>query len=399
MEIWQLSDVPAGHRIRFLLQYRTDGVTGTMQHPTGKVKSVRIGINAALLGAKQGYRQTGVSRYIGELVDGLNDTKAPDDRVILLGRIPGLITDAPSARILWEQTGLPASMALHRLDVLHGPMHVVPILTRIPSVMTVHDLAFLRFPGQLPGNRRAFLVAATRMSTHKVDRIITVSHNTADDVIDWLKVPEGKVEAIPLAPSSRVKPVSGRSLDVFRMKWNIDCPYVLAVGTLEPRKNLPLLLRAFARIKDEVDHQLVLVGPEGWLTAELRQTLNELDLGDRVRLTGFVSDEELGGWYSAADLFAFPSLYEGFGLPSLEAMRCGAPVLASNSSCFPEVVGNAGVLISPTDESLWAETMRELLRDPDRRGELARQGLARAGEFSWRRTAEETHRVYTEIGR
>jgi glycosyltransferase involved in cell wall biosynthesis len=361
------------------------------------VNSVRIGINAALLGAKQGYRQTGVSRYIGELVDGLGVTKAPDDKIILLGRRPGFITDAPSARILWEQTGLPASMVLHRLDVLHGPMHVVPIVTRTPSVMTVHDVAFLRFPGQLSGNRRAFLVAATRVSAHKVDRIITVSQNTADDLIHWLKVPEEKVEAIPLAPSSRVKPVSGKSLDVFRMKWNIDRPYVLAVGTLEPRKNLPLLLRAFERIKDDVDHQLVLVGPEGWLTEELRQTLNELDLGDRVRLTGFVSDEELGGWYSAADLFAFPSLYEGFGLPSLEAMRCGAPVLASNSSCFPEVIGNAGVLITPTEESLWAETMRELLRDPDRRAELARRGLARAGEFSWKRTAEETYLVYSDV--
>ena len=358
---------------------------------------MRIGINAALLGAKQGYRQTGISRYIGELVDALEHVKVQEDELVLLGRRPEFIANAPAARIMWEQTMLPVSMELRRLDVFHGPVHVVPIPTRVPSVMTLHDLAFLRFPEQLPSSRRAFLAAATRVSAQKVDRVITVSQNTASDVIQWLKVPEEKVESIPLAPSSRVKRVSGRSLDVFRMKWNIDRPYVLAVGTLEPRKNLPTLLRAFAKIKGEVEHQLVLVGPEGWLTSELRQTLNELDLGDRVRLTGFVRDEELGGWYSAADLFAFPSFYEGFGLPSLEAMHCGTPVLASNSSCFPEVVGEAGVLISPRDTSLWAETMREILRDPAWRAELSRRGLACAAEFSWTRTAEATYRVYTKM--
>jgi glycosyltransferase involved in cell wall biosynthesis len=233
----------------------------------------------------------------------------------------------------------------------------------------------------------------------KAQHVITVSQNTANDLVEWLDVPREKVTAIPLAPSPRVRPVSDTSLDVFRMKWEIDRPYVIAVGTLEPRKNLPTLLRAFARIKDQVDHQLVLVGPEGWMTGELNRTLQELDLGDRVRLTGFVSDEELGGWYSAADLFAFPSYYEGFGLPTVEAMRCGTPVLASNTSSFPEVVGDAGVLISPRDEDLWAETMRELLLNPERLADMSQRGRARADSFSWTRTAEETYRVYQETSR
>lgn len=360
---------------------------------------MRIGINGALLGAKKGYRQTGISRYIGELVYGLEGVKHPDDKLMLLGRSPEFIANSPVARIAWEQTGLPLSIAAHRLDVFHGPMHVVPMLPRVPSVITVHDLAFIRFPEQLPRGRRAFLIAATRLSVRKAERVITVSRNTAKDLVEWLDVPEDKITSIPLAPSPRVRPVTGRSLDVFRMKWEIERPYVIAVGTLEPRKNLPTLLRAFARIKDQVDHQLVLVGPEGWLTGELTQTLRELDLGNRVRLTGFVSDEELGGWYSAADLFAFPSYYEGFGLPSVEAMRCGTPVLASDTSSFPEVVGDAGVLIPPRDVDLWAETMRDLLLDPARLAAMSERGRARADEFSWTRTAEETYRVYQEIAR
>ena len=180
------------------------------------------------------------------------------------------------------------------------------------------------------------------------------------------------------------------------MKWDIERPYILAVGTLEPRKNLPTLLRAFAKIKDDIEHQLVLVGPEGWLTGELKNTLEELKLGDRVRLTGFVSDEELGGWYSGADLYVFPSHYEG--RPSrYRGYGCGAPVLASDNSAFPEVIGDAGVLIPASDVDLWAESIRDLLRDETRRLHLRDLGFARADAFSWDRTAQETYNVYKEV--
>lgn len=360
---------------------------------------MRVGINAALMGAQSGYRQTGISRYINELVYGLDGVRKPTDRLMLLGRWPETIAERPAARILWEQTGLPLSIAVHRLDVFHGPMHVMPMATRVPGAITVHDLAFLKFPEQLPRNRREFLVRATRMSVHKARKIITVSRNTANDLQEWLGIGDEKIVPIPLAPSPRVRPVADRSLDVFRMKWEIQRPYIIAVGTLEPRKNLPTLLRAFAKIKDQIDHNLVIVGPEGWLTGELKRTLRDLNLGDRLRLTGFVSDEELGGWYSGADLFCFPSYYEGFGLPTVEAMRCGTPVVVSNTSSFPEVVDDAAVLISPLDVDAWAETIRDLLRDPARLAELRAKGLERADQFSWVSTAEQTWRVYEEIAR
>lgn len=360
---------------------------------------MRIGINAALNSAREGYRQTGVSRYIGELIDGIGRVKEPQDQLLVLGQHTGPIKDSPMARILWEQSLLPVNIAAQRLDVFHAPIGAVPLLSRTPSVVTVHDLAFLKFPEQLPKSRRAWLIAATRLSARRAARIITVSQATANDLQEWLDVPDDRIQAIPLAPSDKVKRVEGTSLNVFRMKWKIEHPYVLAVGTLEPRKNLPTLLRAFAKIKDDIEHDLVLVGPEGWLTGELKATLEELHLGNRVRLTGFVSDEELGGWYSGADLFAFPSHYEGFGLPGIEAMRCGAPVLCSNNSAFPEVVGDAGVLIPAADVNAWADSMLDLLRDETKRQELQQRGFIRAGQFNWDRTAQETYDVYKAVAR
>lgn len=358
---------------------------------------MRTGLNAALYSARDGYRQTGISRYISELIDGLERVKAPGDEVLLFGQNTGPIKENPLARILWEQSLLPLNIAARRLDVFHTPIGAVPLLGMAPSVVTVHDLAFLKYPDQLPRSRRSWLIAATRLSARRAAKIITVSQTTAQDLMEWLDIPEDRVQAIPLATSRRVRRVQGTSLNMFRMKWKIEHPYILAVGTLEPRKNLPTLLRAFAKIKDQIDHDLVLVGPEGWLTGGLKSTLEELNLGDRVRLTGFVSDEELGGWYSGADLFAFPSFYEGFGLPTVEAMHCGTPVLCSDNSVFPEVVGDAGVLIPANDIDAWAESMRMLLQDESRRMELQKRGFERANTFSWDRTAQETYDVYKAV--
>ena len=358
---------------------------------------MRIGINAPLAAGAEGYRQTGVSRYISELIDGLERVKEPGDDLLIFGQKTGPIKDRPLIRIMWEQSLLPVNIAARRLDVFHMPIGAPPLISTAPSVVTVHDLAFLKYPDQLPASRRAWLIGSIRMSARRARKIITVSQATSNDLQEWLGIPDDRIQPIPLAISGKIDRVEGTSLDVFRMKWEIDRPYVLAVGTLEPRKNLPTLLRAFAKIKDDIEHQLVLVGPEGWLTGELKSTLEELNLGDRVRLTGFVSDEELGGWYSAADLYVFPSYYEGFGLPAIEAMRCGAPVLASDNSAFPEVIGDAGVLISADDVDQWAESIRELLRDEARRLHLRDLGFARADAFSWDRTAQETYDVYKDV--
>lgn len=358
---------------------------------------MRIGVNASLVGRTPTFRQTGVSRYISELLNALQPNLAAGDSLIRLGSSGNALREWPPARIAWEQTALSVHAYLKRLDVLHSPVNVVPLTWRGPSVVTVHDLAFRRYPEHLSTRRKAWLTAAVRLSAQRADRVIAVSRNTADDLVSWLDLPPERVVVVHSAPSPAIRPLDGQDLEQFRRRNGITRPFILAVGTLEPRKNLPTLLRAFAKAKSAVPHDLVIIGPEGWLGDELHRAISDLDLGDRLRMTGFVSDADLGGWYSAADLFVVPSYYEGFCLPAVEAMRCGAPVLASDSSCFPEVVGDAGQLIAPNDVQGWASAMTELLRDTPALTELRRRGVARAASFDWARTASETYQVYAEV--
>jgi glycosyltransferase involved in cell wall biosynthesis len=360
---------------------------------------MKVGINTSLRGTGGDYRQTGVGRYVTELTRALHATAAPDDRLVELGRRLGPAGRRATARIAWEQTLLAADIARHRLDVFHGPVNALPVAMRTPGIVTVHDLGFLRYPRAVPAARRAWLVGAVRHSARAADRIIAISQHTADDLIAWLGIDPGKVRVIPLASSPGIRRLTGAELRVFRLKYDLERPHILAVGTLEPRKNLALLLRAFAAIRDDVPHRLVLVGPEGWLDDELRERVRDLDLGDRLVMTGFVGDEALGGWYSSADLVAVPSRYEGFGLPLLEAMACGAPVVASNASALPEVGGDAAVYVDAGDEAAWAATLLDLLRDPAERERMSAAGLARAAEFSWEATAEATWDVYREVAR
>lgn len=358
---------------------------------------MRSGINMALQASGNGYRQTGVNRYLAELSPALRTTMQPDDELIELGvRLGRFAAWAPS-RIAWEQSLLAAGVLQKRLDVFHGPVNVLPLALRAPSVVTIHDLAFLRYPEHLTARRRTWLAAAIRYSARKADRIITVSGQTSDDLQAWLKINPDRIRVIPLASSARVRRLTGTELEVFRSECGTDRPYVLAVGTLEPRKNLPMLMRALAAIKEQVPHRLVLVGPEGWLAEDLHRTMADLRLGDRLVMTGFVDDESLGGWYSAADLVAVPSLYEGFGLPVLEAMSCGTAVLASQSSSLPEVGGDAARYADPDEEQSWSEAMLELLTDDRKRAGMAERGLLRASEFSWKRSARATWDVYREV--
>jgi glycosyltransferase involved in cell wall biosynthesis len=360
---------------------------------------MNAGINTSLRASGGDFRQTGVSRYVTELVRALEATAAPGDRLVELGGRLGPVGRRAAARIVWEQTLLAADIARHRLDVFHGPVNALPAAIRTPSVVTIHDLAFLRYPQTVPTPRRTWLVGAIRHSARAADRVIAVSRHTADDLVDWLGIDPGTIRVIPLAASPGIRRLTGAELRVFRLKYELERPHILAVGTLEPRKNLAMLLRAFAAIRDAVPHRLVLAGPEGWLTGELHATARELGLGDRLVMTGFANDEALGGWSSSADLVAFPSLYEGFGLPLLEAMACGAPVLASNASALPEVGGDAAMYVDPGDQAAWSAAMLDLLRDPAARTRLTGAGLARAAAFSWEATARATWDVYREVAR
>ncbi|MCC6793059.1 MAG: glycosyltransferase family 4 protein [Thermomicrobiales bacterium] len=371
---------------------------------------MRIGINGLLLTGQSGYRQTGVSRYIERLIAALPAAMPDAELIVYSGRGAVLPSGAmakrtlvpmehPAVRIAWERAALPIFARVNRLDLFHGTVNALPAWLPCPSVVTVHDLAFLRWPEQVPVRRYQYLARATRDAVRMASRVIAVSEATKRDIVELLNVRAEKVAVTPLGVDGRFRKPSPGVLAAFRQKQGLERPFFLTVCTLEPRKNLPRLLEAFAQVKDDLPHTLVVVGPEGWRTGALKTTLDRLDLGERLILTGFVPDDDLPLWYSLADVFAFPSLYEGFGLPVLEAMGCGAPVLTSNVSSLPEIAGDAAVYVDPRSVDGIAEGLARLGTDAALRERLGAAGATRAEAFTWRRTAELTASIYREAAR
>jgi glycosyltransferase involved in cell wall biosynthesis len=268
-----------------------------------------------------------------------------------------------------------------------------------PSIVTIHDLALLRFPHQVSKRRYLYLSRKLRSSAKRARRIIAVSESTKNDIVELLDVDPARITVTPLGVDERFHRLDESSINAFRKQVGMERPFVLFVGTLEPRKNLPALLSAFESIADDVPHDLVLIGPEGWLTDEIHEMANFLQRSGRLQLRGFVPDGQLPAWYSACDLFAFPSLYEGFGLPALEAMACGAPVVTSGTSSLPELVGDGAVMIDPTSAEAIAGGLRRVLTTPALSADLSHRGQERAKSFTWRCTAELTVEAYREAVR
>jgi glycosyltransferase involved in cell wall biosynthesis len=294
---------------------------------------------------------------------------------------------------------LPIELPRARADLLHALGFVSPFGWRGPTVVTVYDLSFLRFPEVFNRANRLYLGTFTPPSLRRADRVITISESARQDVIELCGVPPERVTPILLAADERFKPAAPAEVRAFRARHNLPERFVLYLGTLEPRKNVETLVRAYALLREQGsdDHVLVLAGPRGWQYEPIFDLVKSLGLSDSVMLPGFVPAEEQALWYSSATVFAFPSRYEGFGLPLLEAMACGAPVVSSSASSLPEVVGDAGLLVDPMDVAGLSAALRELLEDEDRRQALAAAGRARASEFSWRRMASETVQVYREV--
>ncbi len=304
--------------------------------------------------------------------------------------------DHPAARIAWEHLALPALTRRDRLDLFHGTVNVTPLGLPCPSVVTIHDLAFLRFPEQVTAKRYRYLSRTVRSSVKRATGVLAVSEGTKRDIVDLLGVEPGKIVVTPLGVDERFRRIDDAALTHFREQAGIERPFVLFVGTLEPRKNLPRLVEAFTLIAKDVPHDLVVIGPEGWLTSEIHESSARLLDRGRIQFRGFVPDGQLPAWYSASDLFAYPSLYEGFGLPALEAMACGAPVLTSSVSSMPEVVGDAGLTVDPLDSQAISDGMLKVLSEPGLREDLRRRGPERAKRFTWHRTAELTVAAYRE---
>ncbi len=300
----------------------------------------------------------------------------------------------------WEMLSWPRVDRLcGGLDVYHATNYVVPPVERARRVVTVHDLAFLTVPQYCSPKIVGPFARQIGKFCVEADAILAYSESTKRDIVDHLQIDAEKITVAPMAVDDDFAPVNRETAtELVYEKYGIKTPYFLFVSTLEPRKNIVGLLRAFALLARDYPHKLVLVGGMGWLMEEeFRATIAELGIADRIVRPGFIPHHELPALYCAADAFLFPSHYEGFGLPLLEALHCGCPVVTSDNSSIPEVTGDAALRCSSTDIEGFAENVRRVLNDEALRDELIRKGRAHAARYSWRKCAEATLDVYKRV--
>jgi glycosyltransferase involved in cell wall biosynthesis len=378
---------------------------------------MRVGINAQLLNTQPTYRSAGVSNYSAYLLRHLGALAMdPNADLSLTAFInaknfeaPGidLVSSGPHlqrpvVRILWEQSTFPGHLQRANVDLVHGLVNVLPLTPPIPGVVTVHDLSFVREPETLPRLKRAYLSRLCRASVHRARHVIAVSRQTADDLVRFFDVDAQKIEVIYNGVGSVFSPGEPAEIEDFRRQRGLPARFLLFLGTLEPRKNLEMLVRAYGRWHAQASSsdqavKLVLAGGRGWYYDQIFSTVHALGLEDHVLFPGFVASDELVNWYRAAEGFVYPSRFEGFGLPLLEAMACGTPALCSRAGSLLEIAGDAAFTFALDDEDGLVAALGRLMSDEGLQRDLRRAGLAQASNFSWSRTAQETAGVYRRV--
>lgn len=371
------------------------------------------------------YEKAGIGRYTYNLIKSLLQTDKKNEYVLFFNffksprermmEIRDLVENA-HAEVSLEVSVIPAPLkdwlTLTRLpinkifkkdiDVFHAPCFVgVPRVGYPKTVTTIHDLAFLNFPEHRGQKVADYYLKRTKLAIEKSDKLIAVSHATKNDLIEKLSVPPQKIQVIHEASSAEFQAEKTENqIKQVQKKYHLPDNYILSVCTLEPRKNLARLVQAYSQLPHQIlrHHKLVLVGASGWNNAGLLASIADLNLTDRVILTGFVDAEDLPAVYAGAKLFVYPSLYEGFGLPILEAMSCGVPVVTSDVSSLPEIAGKAAILVDPYRVEQIAYSMKKVLTKESLRKSLKVKGLTRAKQFNWEKVARETIKVYQKLG-
>lgn len=303
---------------------------------------------------------------------------------------------------LWYRARLPLPVQLVTggLDLFHSPDFVLPPVSGgIPTLLTVHDLSFVHYAATFPEALVRYLNRVVPWSVARATHVLADSASTKRDLLALWRVPDEKVTVLISGVHPRFAPVTDTAvLTAVRAKYVPgDRPFVLAVGTVQPRKNYQMLIQAFAPVAARHPHQLIIAGGRGWLVDEMLAEIGRQGLEGRVHFIGFVDDADLPALYSAADLFLFPSLYEGFGLPILEAMGCATAVIASDASSLPEVAGDAAVLLPPDDRVGWTAALDRLLADDAARRRLAEAGRRHSRAFSWQTAAQQLLTIYHQL--
>ncbi len=371
----------------------------------------RVGLNALVLRTDASYRNAGPSRYTTNLVEAVFAQRSDHEFTLFLNEqvrklpftparsIRVLRTRAPTSRtgirVLWEHLAAPWHIGAARLEVVHSMLNVVPLAAPTRHVVTVHDLSFMRTPGAHPTHRRWYLTAATWLSARRARAVLADSHATKQDIVELLGVDADRVHVVYPGREAAFHTKPADEVLLFRRKNKLDRPFVLFVGTLEPRKNVDVLVKAFGVLAgDGFQGDLVLAGGSGWATEAIDRALEESPVRGRIHRIGYVKQEDLPYWYCAADLVVYPSSYEGFGIPVLEAMASGTPVITSNRSSLPEVAGDAALTVDPHDIRQLASAMSAILASPERCADMRARGLAQARKFEWTVAAERCLSLY-----
>lgn len=361
-------------------------------------------------------KHAGLGRYAGEIARALGEYKSQHQLSLFYNRegeaeLPDYLKHLPYRTVkagnkpwrmgvlLSQMIRWPMDQTFGAVDIFHATNHLLAHFRQARTVYTLHDLIFLRYPEyHLPYNRWYLTLAMPRY-LRAADVIVTPSEWSKQDAMAYYGLPESKIKVIYEAPAPTFHPITDPA-NLARVKQQHQLPekFILNVGTIEPRKNLSRLLEAFQPLlANWPDLKLVLIGKKGWLYESFFQRLQALGLEEAVIFPGYVTEADLPAFYQLAEVFVFPSLSEGFGLPPLEAMACGVPVVSSNSSSIPEVVGEAGLLVDPTDTAALHQALRRVLANGDLRAELKRQGLLQAQKFSWQRAVDELEEVYESL--
>ena len=302
-----------------------------------------------------------------------------------------------SPQIIWDQflfphMAVPRAAARFKPDVIHYTNNIVSFYGKIPMVVSIYDMLPFVMPESFVYWHAVYQRAYFRHAVKKAERIITISKNSKEDICRILKADENKIHVIPLATDLSLDKYPGEESG---KKWNLTAPYILYAGAIHPRKNVARLIRVFQRLIQvkKIPHTLVITGSFRWKSSQVKEAAEGSSIRDKIIFTGQVSDEELAGLYRNCTVFVYPSLYEGFGLPVLEAMAMGVPVVASKISSLPEVAGDAAVLIDPYDDNEIFDAIWKILDDQELAAEMRQRALKRAGMFSWKHTAQEVFDV------
>ena len=389
------------------------GLAGLRVHLENPVNPVpiRIAIDAHTVGTKLG----GNESYAVNLIEALAAIDSANQYTIYIttnearerfnNRWPNfkVRSTLPHTPLIRIPLTLSAELRKNPVDVLHVQFTAPPFCP-CPVVVSIHDLSFEHLPQTFNRRSRTQLKLTVRHSARRAARILSLSEHTRRDIIETYNIAPQRVTAIPLAAPDHFGPImDNRELQRVRHNYGIDGDYILSVGSIQPRKNLARLVRAYASLRESGSAaklpKLVLVGKCAWLYDETLRALDETNIKDDVVLTGYVPETDLPALYSGALCFVYPSYFEGFGLPPLEAMKCGAAVIVGNRTSLPEVVGDAALAVDPFDVDAIAGAIKKVVNDSALRKDLSVKGQERAREFNWRETARKTLAVYEEIAR